>query len=160
MKKEAEKKTAESGYDLFLNRFDKSHFFQYIEGYVLGSLSKSGKFEPGKVEWFIVDYFERHVFMGAEFCYIPEFAEAIFELLHRHQDKLVSFVTTKSRLKNAMFSEHAQRQYATLLNPKFNESSRGLMRSILDIEVMHRRRMNKFSNRAKRKLRKMGLLKK
>lgn len=107
MKSARKSKEQLTGNERFLEKFDKDHFFKYVEGYVLRSLSERGTFEPGKTEWFIVDYFDRYIFEWKTFQYVPEFAEAIFEFLHKHQDKLVSFVTSDSRMKEAMFPEAA-----------------------------------------------------
>lgn len=136
--------------------FDKANFFAYVEGYVINSLARDGMFEPGKIEWFIVDYFERFVFQGKEFHYMPEFDEVIFELLHKHRDKLVSFINTESPIKDAMFPDEAKMKYLTLVDPRFGTSKRGLLRSLLDIEVAHRRRMNQVSNRVRRTLGRLG----
>lgn len=153
MKRSRPEKVSQSGseHEEYLRRFNRDHFFSYVEGYVFNSLSDSGKFDAGLIEWFIVEYFERHIFQGQDVVYVPEFAEAIFDLLHKHQERLVSFVTTNSARKNAIFPEADQKKYATLLLPGFGNSTRSLTRTILEIEVMHRRRMNKWQNRLKRR---------
>lgn len=133
--------------------FNKEAFFKYVEGYVLSSNEK-GKFDPGKIEWFIVDYFSRHVFQGADFTYVPEFADAIFELLQRHKSKLAEFARGNKEKRDAMLPEEQQLQYLTIAFPNYNPG-RGLIRSMMDCETYMRRKMRKPMNRISAKLRKL-----
>lgn len=101
-----------------LAKFNKQDFFEYVEGYVINSLQKDGLFEPGKTEWFIVDYFNRFIFEGSTFHYVPEFAEAIVEFWKKHRAKIVSF--TNSSFNDLMFPDEDKIKYLILVNPKFS----------------------------------------
>jgi hypothetical protein len=137
-----------------LNRFNDEQFFRHMYWIIFsrpsfltkkdGTKNEFGYFVPGIVEGYIVDYFRQKIFDYGEVKPDPQYAQAIFELLLRYQERL-NFDNI-----NSLLHDGYKEAFLILAYPNY-DSNKNLDESMNEFVSYLNKRMNSFRNKVQKK---------
>ena len=108
---------------LRFRKLKPEHFFKYVESYT----TSKKMLNPGLMEYFIQEYFEKFFFENTEFVYSKKISSVIVSFFKKNKNRVSPLLLQSEEVDGRTYGmfktvlpDKALKQYLTLIYPQFN----------------------------------------